>query len=50
MIEYDPKDNRFPFHTNDQAVSVHMDATEDIQELDFIYGKIVDRFPQLKAE
>lgn len=50
MIEYNPKENRFPFHTKDKAVSLCFDDTEDIQELDFIYGKIVERYPDLKAE
>lgn len=50
MIEYNPKDNRFPFHTKDRAVSLCFDDTEDIQDLDFIYGKITERFPELKAE
>lgn len=49
MAEYS-KDNRFPFHTKDKSVSISTDDHEDYQEMDFIYGKIVDKYPTLKAE
>lgn len=50
MIEYDPKDNRFPFHTRDADSPIYTDDTDVLQELDFIYGKIVERHPDLRAE
>ena len=49
MAEYS-KDNRFPFYTKDRSVSISTDNHEDIQEMDFIYGKIVEKYPTLKAE
>ena len=50
MIEYNPKDNRFPFHTKDKAFSFCFNDIENVQEIDFIYGKIIERYPKLKAE
>lgn len=49
QMEYS-KDNRFPFHTKDNHVSICFDDNEDLYELDFIYGKIVEKYPSLKAE
>ncbi len=49
-IEYDPKNNRFPFHTKETSVSVCFDDPEGLQELDFVYGKIIERHPNLRAE
>ena len=49
MAEYS-ESNRFPFHTKDKSVSISTDDHEDIQEMDFIYGKIVEKYPALKAE
>ena len=49
MVEYS-KQNKFPFYTSEKMVSISFDNHEDIYELDFIYNKIVDRFPNLQAE
>ena len=50
MIEYS-KDNKFPFFQGDkQGVAIQFDNHEDRWELDFIYDKIVQKFPSLKAE
>ena len=49
MAEYSAY-NRFPFHTKGKSVSISTDDHEDIQEMDFIYGKIVEKYPTLKAE
>ena len=49
MAEYS-EDNRFPFYTKDKSVSISTDNHEDMQEMDFIYGKIVEKYPSLKAE
>ena len=49
MAEYSAY-NRFPFHTKDKSVSISTDDHEDFQEMDFIYGKIVEKYPSLKAE
>lgn len=49
MIEYS-RANRFPFYTREKSVSIQFDDYEDIYELDFIYGKIVEKYPQLNAE
>ena len=49
-IEYS-RENRFPFHSVDRsAVTVCFDNHEDMYELDFIWNKIVERFPLLEAE
>ena len=48
MAEYS-KDNRFPFHTAEKSVSVFEDDPESMYELDFIWGKIIERFPILEA-
>ncbi len=46
-VEYG-KDNRFPFYTRDKSnVTICFDDHEGLYELDFIFGKIVDRFPSL---
>lgn len=49
MAEY-TKDNRFPFHSGDKSVSICFDDHEEKYELDFIWDKITERFPQLNAE
>lgn len=49
MVEYS-KQNRFPFHTKEHSVSISTDNHEDMQEMDFIYGKIVEQYPSIKAE
>lgn len=49
MIEYSAK-NRFPFKQKDKTVSISFDDHEEMYELDFIYNKIVDKFPNLQAE
>lgn len=49
MIEYSAK-NRFPFKPKDKTVSISFDDHEEMYELDFIYNKIVDKFPNLQAE
>ena len=46
MVEYS-KQNKFPFYTSEKMVSISFDNHEDMYELDFIYNKIVDRFPNL---
>lgn len=47
MVEYS-KDNRFPFHTKDKSVAIYTDDNEGLHELDFIFSKIVERFPSLE--
>ena len=49
MAEYS-KDNRFPFHSVDKSVSICFDDHEGKYELDFIWDKITERYPQLNAE
>ena len=49
MVEYS-KDNRFPFRNGDKSVSVCFDDHEEKYELDFIWNRIVERFPQMDAE
>ena len=50
MVEYS-RENRFPFYRGDKSsVSLFFDNHEDKQELDFIYDKIVERYPALRAE
>lgn len=50
-IEYDAKNNRFPFfRAKDKAVSVAFDNQDELCELDFIYDKITQKYPSLKAE
>lgn len=45
-IEYDAKDNRFPFfRAKDKAMSVAFDNQDEFCELDFIYDKITNRYP-----
>lgn len=46
MIEYS-KRNKFPFYTSEKKVSISTDNHDDMYELDFIYNKIVDKFPNL---
>jgi len=48
-IEYS-RDNRFPFRNRNSAESVFMDDSGEVHDLDFIYGKIIERFPALSAE
>ncbi len=50
MVEYDSRDNRFPFATKQSAVSICRDNNEDLYEYDFIYSKIVDKYPELSAD
>ena len=50
-IEYDKKDNRFPFfRSNDNFTSISVGHQDDLCELDFVYDKIVDRYPALNAD
>lgn len=49
VVEYS-KDNRFPFSTARKSVSVCFDDHDNMTDLDFIYGKIVERYPALRAE
>ena len=49
VVEYS-KDNRFPFSTARKSVSVCFDDHDTMTDLDFIYGKIVERYPALRAE
>ena len=49
MTEYS-KDNRFPFHSGSRSVSICFDDHEDKYELDFIWDKIIEKYPQLDAE
>lgn len=49
MAEYS-KDNRFPFHKGDDSVSICFDDHEGKYELDFIWDRIVEKFPQMNAE
>ena len=48
-IEYS-RDNRFPFHSKDETASIYKDDHEDYQEMDFIYDKVVEKYPSLCAE
>ena len=48
-IEYS-RDNRFPFHSKEETASIYKDDHEDYQEMDFIYDKVVEKYPSLKAE
>ncbi len=49
-VEYS-RDNRFPFHTNrDGNITICFDDHEEMYELDFIWGKIVEKHPALDAE
>lgn len=50
MVEYNSKTNRFPFQMREQSVSICTDNHEYLYDLDFIYNKIVERFPSLRAE
>jgi hypothetical protein len=50
MVEYDSRDNRFPFAAKQSTVSICRDNNEDLYEYDFIYNKIVEKFPELAAE
>ena len=47
MAEYDKENNRFPFHTNNQSVSVCAEDNEALHELDFTFDKVLKRFPSL---
>ncbi len=46
MTEYNER-NRFPFHTGNKTVAICTDDHEDAYELDFIFSKVVERFPAL---
>ena len=46
MAEYS-EDNKFPFHTKEQSVAVCNDDHEDLYELNLIFSKAVERFPDL---
>jgi hypothetical protein len=46
MVEYS-ENNRFPFHTGNKSVSIYMEDHEDMHQLDFIFSKILDKFPSL---
>ena len=46
MAEYS-ESNRFPFHTGNQSVAIYTDDNEELYELDFIFSKVVERFPEL---
>lgn len=50
MVEYNSRENRFPFAPKQSTVSICRDNNEDLYEYDFIYGKVVERFPELAAE
>ena len=49
MVEWS-SENKFPFNARQKSVSVCFDNHEDLTDLDFIYGKIVERHPELMAE
>ena len=49
-VEYNSKTNRFPFQTREQSVTICTDDHEYLYDLDFIYNKVVERFPSLRAE
>ena len=50
-IEYDKKDNRFPFFkSSDNFASISLGHQDELCELDFVYDKIVDRYPSLNAD
>ena len=49
MVEYS-RDNRFPFHSVDKSVSICFDDHEGMYELDFIWGKITEKYPEMGAE
>ena len=46
MAEYSDS-NRFPFHTGNQSVAIYTDDNDELYELDFIFSKVVERFPEL---
>lgn len=46
MAEYN-ENNRFPFHTPDKSVSICRDDHEDMYELNFVFDKVVEKFPAL---
>jgi hypothetical protein len=46
MAEYS-EDNRFPFHTGNKSVAIYTDDNEDMYELDFIFSKVIEKFPAL---
>ena len=46
MAEYSDS-NRFPFHTGNQSVAIYTDDNEELYELDFVFSKVVERFPEL---
>ena len=51
MIEYNPRENKFPFfNKKDESVVLSFDNHEDLYEIELIYSKIVEKFPTLQAE
>ena len=46
MIEYN-EHNRFPFHAGNKSIAVCEENHEDKYEMDFIFTKVVERFPTL---
>ena len=46
MVEYN-ENNRFPFHSGSKSVAICTDDHEDMYELDFIFNRVVERFPEL---
>lgn len=46
MVEYN-ENNRFPFHSGGQSVAVCTDDHEGLYEMDLIFSKVVERFPDL---
>ena len=44
------KENRFPFYSGNKSVSVCNDNHEDMYDMEFVFDKVLERFPQLDPE
>lgn len=49
MAEYN-ENNKFPFHTPEKSISICRDDYDDMYELNFIFDKVVERFPALEPK
>lgn len=50
-VEYDKKNNRFPFFkSRDNLASIAVGHQDELCELDFVYEKIVKKYPSLNAD